>query len=143
METKEFLNQPKKLDLLIKNKMIEKQQWRDLALRITTNMEGERVQSSGSKQKMQDAIIKCVDMEAEIDRLVDLLIDKKREVVQIIEQVESPIEYDVLHRIYIQYNTLQEVADHYGKEYGWATTTHGRAMKSVQEIREKFVTSCD
>ena len=138
METKEFLSQPKKLDLLIRNKLIEKQQWRDLALGITTNMEGEKVQSSGSQSKMADAVIKCVDMEAEIDRLVDLLVDKKREVVQTIEQVDSPIEYDVLHRIYIQYQTLQEVADHYGKEYGWATTTHGRALKSVQEIRERM-----
>ena len=136
METKEFLNQPKKLDLLIKNKLIEKQQWRDLALGITANMEGERVQSSGSQQKMADAIVKCIDMEAEIDRLVDRFIDKKKEVVQVIEQVESPIEYDVLHKIYIQYMTLQDVSDHYGKEYGWATTTHGRALKSVQEIRE-------
>jgi hypothetical protein len=137
LDTKNFLASPKKLDLLIKNKLIEKQQWRDLALGITANMEGERVQSSGSQQKMADAIVKCIDMEAEIDRLVDKFIDKKKEVVQVIEQVESPIEYDVLHKIYIQYMTLQEVADHYGKEYGWATTTHGRALKSVQEIRER------
>lgn len=143
LDAKEFLSQPKKLDLLIKNKLIEKQQWRDLALGITANMEGERVQSSGSKQKMADAITKCIDVEAEIDSLVDRLIDKKKEVIQVIEQLDSPIEYDIMHRIYIQYMSLQEVADHYGKEYGWATTTHGRALKSVQRIREKFVTSCD
>jgi hypothetical protein len=137
LDAKEFLNQPKKLDLLIKNKLIERQQWRDLALGITANMEGERVQSSGSQQKMADAIVKCIDMEAEIDSLVDRFIDKKKEVVQVIEQVDSPIEYDILHRIYIQYMTLQDVADHYGKEYGWATTTHGRALRSVQEIRER------
>jgi hypothetical protein len=136
LDAKEFLSQPKKLDLLIKNKLIEKQQWRDLALGITANLEGERVQSSGSKQKMADAITKCIDMEAEIDNLVDRLIDKKKEVIQVIEQLDSPIEYDILHRIYIQYMTLQEVADHYGKEYGWATTTHGRALKGVQRIRE-------
>lgn len=136
MDAKEFLSQPKKLDLLIKNKLIEKQQWRDLALGITANMEGERVQSSGSKQKMADAITKCIDVEAEIDSLVDRFIDKKREVIQVIEQVDSPIEYDVLHKIYVQYMTLQEVSDHYKKEYGWATTTHGRALKSVQRIRE-------
>lgn len=137
MDAKEFLNQPKKLDLLIKNKLIEKQQWRDLALGITTNMDGERVQSSGSQQKMENAIIKAIAMEEEIDNLIDRFIDKKKEVTQVIEQVESPVEYDVLHRIYIQHHTLQDVADHYGKEYGWATTTHGRALKSVQEIRER------
>lgn len=137
METKEFLSQPKRLDLQIKNKLIEKQQWRDLALGITANMEGERVQASTSQQKMADAIAKCIDMEAEIDNLIDRLIDKKKEVIEVIEQVDSPIEYDVLHRIYVQYMTLQEVSDHYHKEYGWATTTHGRALKSVQEIRER------
>ena len=136
LDAKEFLSQPKKLDLLIKNKLIEKQQWRDLALGITANTEGERVQSSGSKQKMADAITKCIDVEAEIDSLVDRLIDKKKEVIQVIEQLDSPIEYDIMHRIYVQYMTLQEVADHYKKEYGWATTTHGRALKSVQRIRE-------
>ncbi len=138
LDAKEFLNQPKKLDLLIKNKIIEKQQWHDLALGITANMEGERVQSSGSKQKMADASTKCIDVEAEIDSLVDKLIDKKKEVIQVIEQLDSPIEYDIMHRIYVQYMTLQDVADHYGKEYGWATTTHGRALKSVQKIRERI-----
>ncbi len=137
METKNFLSQPRKIDLQIRNKLIEKQQWKDIALGITANMEGERVQSSGSQQKMADAIAKCIDMEAEIDRLVDLLIDKKKEVIGVIEQVDSPIEYDILHRIYIQHMSLSDVADHYGKEYGWITTTHGRALKSVQEIRER------
>lgn len=136
MEVKEFLNQVKKLDLQIKNKLIEKQQWYEMAIGITSNMEGERVQSSGSQSKMQDAIIKCVDMEAEIDRLVDKLIDIKREVIQTIEQLESPTQYNVLHLIYIQGKTLQEVADEYAMSYDWAATTHGRALKNVDLLRK-------
>lgn len=137
MEVKEFLNQVKKLDLQIKNKLIEKQQWYEMALGITSNMDGERVQSSGSQSKMADAITKCVDMEAEIDRLVDRLIDTKREVIQTIEQLESPTQYNVLHLIYIQGKTLQEVADEYVMSYDWAATTHGRALKNVDIIRTK------
>lgn len=137
MEAKEFLRQVEKLDVRIKNKLIEQQQWRDIALGITANMEGERVQSSGSKSKMANAVEKCVDMEAEINSLVDELIDLKKEVIQTIEQLYSPIEYDVLHKRYIQYMDLQEIADHYGKEYGWATTTHGRALKNVQALLDK------
>ena len=106
----------------------------DIALNITSNMSGEKVQSSGTQSKMADAINKCIDMEEEINSLVDRLIDTKREVVATIEQVESPIEYDVLHKRYIQRMGLQDIADCYGKEYGWATTTHGRALKSVQDI---------
>ena len=134
MDSKEFLKQVRKLDLKIKNKLIEQQQWRSIALGITANMDGERVQSSGAKSKMADAIEKCVDMEAEIDRLVDELIDTKKKVIAVIEQLESATEYDVLHMRYIQYQSLQDIADHYGYDYGWATTTHGRALKNVQTI---------
>ena len=134
MEAKEFLRQVEKLDVQIANKLIEKNQWREIALGITANMEGERVQSTGSKSKMADAINKCVDMEAEIDRMVDILIETKKEVIQAIEQLDSPIEYNVMHMRYIQFKDLQQIADHYGKEYGWVTTTHGRALKHLQEI---------
>lgn len=134
MDAKSFLRQTEKLDAQIQNKMIERQQWRDMALGITANMSGDRVQSSGSQSKMADAIDRCVDMEAEIDSLVDKLIDTKREVIATIEQLDSPTEYNVLHMRYIQYKTLQEIADKYGKDYGWATTCHGRALKNVQAI---------
>lgn len=137
MDAKCFLSQVKKLDLQIKNKLIEKQQWKDIALGITANMDGERVQSSGAKSKMADAIEKCVDMETEIDSLVDKLIDTKKEVIQTIEQLDSPTEYDILHMRYIQFLSLQEIADHYGRDYTTITTAHGRALKNVQELLER------
>ncbi len=134
MEAKVFLKQVEKADLQIKNKLIEQQQWKDIALGITANMDGERVRSSGGKSKMAEAVERCVDMEAEIDSLVDNLINLKKEVIQVIEQLDSPTEYNVLHMKYIQYIPLQEIADQYGYDYGWATTTHGRALRSVQHI---------
>lgn len=143
MEAKEFLRQVEKLDVRITNKLIEQKQWRDIALGITANMEGERVQSTGGKSKMADAVERCVDMEAEIDSLVDILIDTKKEVIQTIERLDSAIEYNVLHMRYIQFKDLQDIADHYGKEYGWATTTHGRALKHLQTILDEKTKVCD
>ena len=136
MDAKEFLRQAEKVDLRLKNKLIEQQQWKDIALGITANMDGDRVQSSGTRSKLEDAVGRCVDMEAEIDSLVDILVDTKKEIIQTIEKLDSATEYNVLHMRYIQYIDLQGIADHYGKEYGWATTTHGRALKSVQAILE-------
>ena len=137
MEAKEYLNQVKKLDLQIRNKLIEKQQWKDIALGITANMDGERVQSSGTKSKMSDAIEKCVDCEGQVDSLIDKLIDIKKDVIQTIERLDSPTEYDILHKRYIQFLSLQEIADYYNRDYGWATTTHGRALKNVQALLER------
>ena len=132
-----YLERVEMIDSIIKNKLIEQRQWKDIALGITVNMGSEKVQSSGSQSKMADAVNKCIDMEGEIDRLIDKLIDTKREVIQTIEQLNSPTEYNVLHKRYIQFMDLQSIADHYKREYGWATTTHGRALAHVQEILDR------
>lgn len=136
-EAQIILEQVEKLDCIIQNKLIEKGQWRDMALGITASMDGERVQSSGSQSRMADAVIKLVDMEAEIDSLVDQLIDKKKEVIGIIEQLQSPMEYKLLHMRYIQYIPLKAISDLWDMEYTNVTTMHGRALRNVQAIWEK------
>lgn len=137
MDAKSYLRQVEKLDKQISNKLVEREQWRDIALGITASIGGERVQASSSQQKMADAVIKCVDMEEEIDALVDNLIEVKKDVIATIEQLESPTEYDILHKRYIQFLPLQDIAERYGREYTTITTTHGRALKNVQRIIDK------
>lgn len=137
IDAKSFLQQVEMLDARIKNKLIEKKQWEDIALGITANIGGERVQSSGSQQKMADAVVKCVDMETEIDKLIDELIDTKKKVIETIESLYSPTEYKILHLRYIQCISLTEIADTLNREYTWVTTTHGRALKNVQKILNK------
>lgn len=133
MKAKEYLKQVRKLDTLIKNKLIEKQQWRDIAMGVTPQLSADRVQSSGEKQKMANAVEKMVEIEREIDECVDKFVDKKREIIGVIEQLD-PDKYDLLHAIYAQFQTLEGAAYSMGKSYTWATTTHGRALKEVQAI---------
>lgn len=133
MEAKKFLNQLKKLDKIIENKLAEKAQWFAIATGTTAQMDSDRVQSSGSQQKMAGAVEKYIDIEREIDARIDTLVDKKQAVIEVIEQL-STTEYDLLHKMYVQYYTLYEIADKYGKTYSWATTVHGRALKNVQKI---------
>ena len=134
IEAKSYLLQVERLDARIDNKLIERQQWRDIALGITSNIGGERVQSSGSQQKMSEAIEKCLDMEKEINSLIDELIETKEKVIDTIEKIYSPTEYKILHMRYIQHISLKEIAIKLNREYSWVTTTHGRALKSVQNI---------
>ena len=137
MRAKEYLKQVRKLDTLIKNKLIEKQQWHDLALTITANMGGEKVQSSGSQSKMADAVDVCVDMEGEILREVINLRNTKTKVIQTIERLDNATAYDVLHQRYVQYKSLQDIADDYKKDYSWATTVHVRALRYLQAILDE------
>lgn len=133
MYAKEFLLQIKKLDKLIENKLVEIQQWKAIATNSTTNMSGERVESSHNPRSKENAICKYMDLEAETKKDVEKLIKTKMDVISVIEQLDT-IEYDVLHKIYVQDFTLQDVASLYQRNYGWATTMHGRALKNVQII---------
>ena len=133
MTSKEYLEQIKKLDTLISNKLAESRQWLDLALNITSKTDGERVQSTGDQQKMSSAVNKCIDIEREVNALIDEYIIKKKEIIKVIEQLPEA-EYDVLHKIYVQYKTLYEVADERDIAYSWATSIHGRALKMLDEI---------
>lgn len=133
MEAREFLEQLTKLDMMIENKQIEKEQWKAIALNVTAKYDGERVQSSGSQQKMSDAIEKYIEIETEINACIDELIEIKKDVISVIEQLK-PSEYDLIHKVYVQHITLDVAADLCDKTYSWATTIHGRALKNVQRI---------
>lgn len=138
MNAKIFLQQIKKLDRMIENKQIEKAQWKELATSTTTQLNGEKVQSSHNPHKMANAIVKYIDLEREIDSCIDRLIDTKRDVISVIEQL-NPDEYDVLHKFYIQGLSFKEIAfaDKKKRSESWATTIHGRALKNVQRILDE------
>lgn len=132
----EYLEQIDKLNAMIENKAAEVVQWRDVALGITTNTEGERVQSSGSQQKMADAINRVIDLRAEINSMIDGLIDLKQEIIRTIEQLNAT-EYDVLHKRYIQGMTFDEIGAAKHKSKSWATTVHGRALQNLNKILDE------
>ena len=136
MMAKDFLQSALKIDKMIENKMYEKSQWVAIATSTTANCNGERVQSSGSKQKMADAVEKYMELEKEIDRYIDELVKKKNEIIKIVEQLPA-VEYDLLHKIYIQGKTLYGFAEENNKTYSSVTTLHGSALKKVQDILDR------
>ena len=136
MNAKEFLRRVKMLDKMIENKMIEIQQWKEIASSTTVNLSGDRVQSSHNPHKIADAIGRYIDIESEINRDIDALIKAKKEVISVIEQLPAT-EYDVLHKIYAQDLTFDEVAYVCKKSKSWATTIHGRALQHVQNILDQ------
>lgn len=136
MNAKEFMLQIKKLDKLIENKFAEAQRWREIANNTSVNMSSERVQSTGNHDIVATAICTYLDLDNEISRCLEELIAKKQDIINVIEQLDT-IEYDVLHKIYVQDLTLQDVASLYDRRYEWAATTQGRALKHVQDILDK------
>lgn len=136
MKAKEYLLQLKKKDKLIENMLVEREQWKAIATSVTQHITADRVQSSGNQQKMADAVLKLVEIDKEIDEAIDNYVDSRREIIATITKLHNINEtyYDVLHKVYIQNMTLNEVADLYGQERAWADKTHGRGLELVQRI---------
>lgn len=105
MTAKEYLKQIKKIDTQMRNKGVEAKQ-----------LNGINTSLAGSV---------CM----EIERLY-------RERASIIKTIEllPEAEYDVLHKVYVQYATLQEVATDRGISYSLTATIHGRALKRLQDL---------
>ncbi len=141
MRAKTFLRQIEKLDVLIANTETDVQFWRDLATNTAVNMSGERVQSSGNHDTTEKAICTYLDLEAENDKRIRELAAIRRDIISVIEQL-PPIDYDLLHLVYVQHKTLQDVAIKHDRSYSWATTTHGRALKEVQKILDEREKKC-
>ena len=136
MKAKEYLEQLRKLDKLIENKLAEKERWQCIATTTTAQLSGERVQSSGNQQKMADAVCRYRELESEINACIDRFVDQRQEIIATIELLDVT-EYDILHKVYVQYMTLQETADALDKSYTWLATMHGTALKQVQRILDE------
>lgn len=136
MKAEEFLLQVERIDKIIKNKLIEKEQWLDIARSISPPSFGEKVQSSPNPNRVSYAVERFCDIENEINAYIDLLYETKKDVVNVIESLKTS-EYELLHSIYIQFHTHKEAAQDLGRSYSWVTTTHGKAIQNVQKILDK------
>lgn len=136
MRAKEYLKRIRKIDLMIRNRLMERQQWLDMALSITAQSNGERVQSSGRQQKMADAIAEYLDIGNDDNGEIGRLKAERREIIATIEQLNIT-EYDLLYKVYVQQLSFQEVADSVDRSKDWVKTMHGRALQSVQQILNK------
>lgn len=115
-------------------KLEERQFWIDLSLCITGQMGGERVQTSGVKSKLEEARDVCMDMEGDILSQVKILAASNKAVTGVLDRMDNPTEYKLLHQKYIQFKDFNTIADNFNADYTWATTCHGRALKNVEKL---------
>ena len=140
MLAEEYLERVSKLDALINNKLIEVEQLYALLTSISVSADEDRVQSSGSKDKVGTIVPKIVELKGEINDLIDSYVDEKQDIIQTIEQLPG-IEYNVLHRSYVQYKNLSEIAEELGYSVAGVKSVKNRALKHLQTILESTSTN--
>lgn len=140
MQAQEFLEQIIKINYEFKNKMKEKQQLLEMAGYSSGQGDGERVQSSGSQDRMAQLVAKAVDVELQaIETFLNEQMRIRNDVLQVIEQLPAD-QYDILHLVYVQDFTLKQAGAMKGISKSWAQEMHNRGRDNVQRIldaREK------
>ncbi len=134
IDAKKYLEEIAKDDAVIKNKLAEIDQLKSLATSISAATSDTPVQSSGGNDRIGKIVADIVDKENELQKLVDELIYKRNERIKVIEQLEDRLQYNILHKRYLQLMEFEDIADkeHYSKQ--WIYKMHKQALDNIQII---------
>ena len=135
MDTKQYLGQIGRLDRMIKNKMTELAQYKDLAYGLSAITNEERVQTTPEFDKMSGKVAKIIEIEQKIDSLIDEYVDKKNLIISQIDSMENETYYEILFARYIEKKTFEKIADEMNYSFRNTTRIHGRALR---EFENKF-----
>ena len=131
-DAKAYLSQVELYDTHINNKLEELQRLKEFTRQITSTWKKDVVATSGKQDKLGEAIAKIIDLETEINDAIDAYIDRRREVVSLIEKLNEPDQVLVLHKRYCEYKPWPQIAKEMHMAERTVQYTHGRALQSVR-----------
>ena len=131
MTAKEFLSQAYRLDLRINSKIEQMASLNELAAKCTSAVTGMPRNPAKSRSPMEDAVVKIVALEEEIDRDIDRLVDLKREIVRVIKEVENPEYQTLLEKRYLCFMTWEQIAVDMNYSIQHVYRLRNRALKEI------------
>lgn len=125
-EKKEYLLGYQRINQRINRLILEQQQWRELATRVSPNLSG--MPRRGGGGGTQGVIPKIVDLETEINTEIDKLVEKRKEIESVIRAVEDSTLRTLLEYRYINGKKWEEIALMMGYDYRYILKIHGKAL---------------
>jgi len=110
MTAKEYLGQAYRLDQRINSKLEQLASLNELATKCTGVLTGMPRNPNRGTSTMADAVAKIVDLQAEINRDIDRLVDLKREMVRLIKAVDNTEYQTLLELRYLCFKTWEQIA---------------------------------
>lgn len=132
MNTKSYLSQARYLDMRIKSKLQQVDSLNELATNCTSVLTGMPRNPSGSTSRMADAICKIVDLQNEINRDIDTLVDLKKEIMGVVKAVANPEHQTLLEKRYLCFLSWEKIAVdmHYSIQHIYRM--HEQALAAVE-----------
>ena len=132
MTTKTYLSQARYLDMRIKSKLQQIDSLNELATTCTSVLTGMPRNPSASVSRMADAVCKIVDLQADINRDIDMLVDLKKEIMGVIKAVENPEYQTLLEKRYLCFLSWEKIAVDMGYDLRYIHKLHTRALEDCK-----------
>ena len=131
MSTKEYLSQAYRLDRRINSKLEQVASLNELATKCTSTLSDMPRNPNRATSTMADAVTKIVDLQAEINRDVDRLVDFKRDMVRAIKGVNNTEYQTLLELRYLCFKTWEQIAVDMGYNVRHVYRLHDEAVESL------------
>lgn len=118
MKARDYLGQAFRLDQRINSKIEQVRSLNDLAAKCTSMITGMPGNPNRGKDSIGDIIAKIVDLQEEINRDIDALVDLKAEIYSVIRAIDNVECQTLLELRYLSFMRWEEIAVHlnYGME---------------------------
>ena len=137
MNAKEYLMQAKFLDMRINSKIQQVEALNDLATSASSVLTGMPRNPNTATSKMADAVCKIVDLQAEINRDIDELVDLKKEISSTIKAVPSPELQTLLEKRYLCFQSWEVIAVDMGYSMHHLYKLHNQALDICDGILKR------
>lgn len=142
MTAKEYLSQAKFLDDRINSKIQQISSLNELATKCTATISDMPHSPNSGGSTMADAVCKIVDLQEEINKDIDRLVDLKREIMGVIKAVPN-VEYQtILEKRYLCFISWEQIAVDMNYSMQHIHRMHSSALKEIV-VPKQDESKCD
>ena len=136
MTAKEYLSQARFLDNRINSKIQQVSSLNELATKCTATISDMPHSPNSGGSTMADAVCKIIDLQEEINKDIDRLVDLKREIMGVIKAVPN-VEYQtILEKRYLCFISWEQIAVDMNYSMQHIHRMHSSALKEIVVPKE-------
>lgn len=128
---KEYLRQLHRLELCIEQRQEELNRLRELIGCHAIDY-GDRVQTSPSADSIPNEVIRRAELEADISRKIERFLQLKHKIINEIQSLDNAVYVKILYMRYVEYKSLDEIAEKMNYSYVHMKRLHGYALQKFK-----------
>ena len=134
MQVKEYLSQARYLDFGIRAKMKQVESLNRLATEACSALLGTPHGQNRCISKTENTVVKIIDLQNEIRRDIDRLVDRKRKIAALICAIDSPVQQALLEKRYLCFQPWEQIAADLGFSMHYLYKVHNVALEKCEKI---------